>query len=820
MKEEKQEGILYEVEEEVIASPAVIISRKSFLEKIIVAMLIGLVFLMPIFFLPISGVFLGFAKNLLLSGIVIGSLFLTFFLWIKQGSIVFSKSKIFPALFFLVFVYIFSSFLSGIFSESFFGNGMEITTSFEMFLLGALVFLFAVFFRTKERIILAFSALFASSALVFLFQIFHFVFPALTIVGISADKTTNLIGIWSDLGIFSGIIILLSLISLEKLNKKQALLRRVLYVFLVVALFFHALALYSISWIMLGIITLALSVFFFFERVSGVESENISVVEKWVLTPSFAVAMLSLFLVFAGPTVNSKLFQVLNIPPVQDIRPSWSGTQQVFLGVFNENGSTLFSANKKDIIFGVGPNRFSIFWQKYRPREINYTPWWSINFNEGVGTIPTSLITVGIIGALAWIVFLLRFIFSGVWVLRSRYAKMEQFSQFAVLASFVGASYCWIIAFIGTVGSVPFVFAFIFTGLFLGFLSFDGSSQVREYSYLKNPQKGFTVVVVLLCLLGSSVALGYYSLKETRSFFAYRNAVILATGGNLEKADGELSKALALAPSDNYFRSYSALNSYRAQQLVNRTDISPDDLRLQFGMYFKTSIESAQKAIAMDDMNYQNWVSLGNAYAMIVPFGIDKISNDAYVQAVSSYEKAALRDPFNPQIPYVLATLALSHNRSDDAKMYARRVLELKNDNPDALILLSRIEEKSGRLKSALSVMESAPTTELSNPQVLFRIGYLRYKTGNYQSAISALEKVVQMIPDYSDAKYFLGLSYYENSDTSKALKEFNEIKNLNPERTDIIQIINNIRNGSDPLNNQPKKETADSPEKTPAIEI
>jgi tetratricopeptide (TPR) repeat protein len=817
--DEGSQDVLYEIqsEEEIVSTPMVE-KKKSFLEKIIVVILIGLVFLMPIFFLSISG--LEFAKNLLLSGAVIGSLVLTLLLWVKQGSVFFPKSKIFPPLFFLVIVYAFSSFLSGVFSESFFGNSMETTSSFELFLLSILVFLFAVFFRTKERIMYAFSALFISSGIVFLFQIFHLIFPTLTVVGISANKTANLIGIWSDLGIFSGIIVLLSLIFLEKLNKHQRLLRFVIYGFLAVALFFHGLALYSASWIILGIVTLSLSVFFFFERVSGFKSKNVSVVEKWLFTPSFVVAMISVAFIFFGSTINGKLFQVLNIPPVQDIRPSWSGTRQVISGIFKENNSASLVAGKKDIILGVGPNRFFIFWQKYRPREINYTPWWSIDFNEGVGTIPTSLVTVGIIGALAWIVFLLRFIFGGVWVMRSRYAKMDKLGQRIVLASFVGALYCWIVAFIGTVGAIPFTLAFVFTGLFLGFLSFDDAPQVKEYSYLKNPQKGFTIVVVLLVLLGSFVFLGYSSLKKARSFFAYRNAVILATGGDLEKADAELSKAIALAPGDNYYRSYSALNSYRAQQLVTRTDISPDDLRLQFGMYFKTSIESAQKAISIDDANYQNWISLGNAYAMIVPFGIEKISDDAYAQAVASYEKAVIRNPSNPQISYTLAMLAVSGNRPEEAKMYAGRVLELKNDNSDALILLSQIEENSGRFERALSIMESAPATELSNPQILFRIGYLRYKIGNYQSAISVLEKVVQAIPSYSDAKYFLGLSYYGNEETNKALKEFNDIKILNPERTDISQIINNIRNGFDPFNNQPEKESADISAKTPVLKI
>jgi tetratricopeptide (TPR) repeat protein len=427
-----------------------------------------------------------------------------------------------------------------------------------------------------------------------------------------------------------------------------------------------------------------------------------------------------------------------------------------------------------------------------------------------VGTIPTSLITVGIVGLLAWIGFILLFIFGGLRALRSRYREMSTFEQSLSLSSFVGALYCWTSAIFGTVGVVPFTSAFVFTGLFLGLLSSFGSWQVKEYSYLREPQKGFTIVVILLCLLGSSIALGYQISQRTRAFFAYHQAVDSATAGKIEAAEAEFVKALSIAPNDSYYRSYSALNSYKAQQLVSRTDLSPDDLRSQFGLSFKASIESAQKAIAFDGENYLNWISLGNAYAMIVPFGIEKISDDAYSQAVDVYEKAAQRSPLNPQIPYILTTLAVSHNKPDEAREYAKRALDLKNDNPDALILLSQIEDNSGRPKDALALMEGAPAAEFSNPQVLFQLGYLRYKTGNYQAAVSALEKAVKAIPDYANAKYFLGLSYFENADKEKALKEFSDIKRLNPGRADITQIIKNIQNGYAPIGTPSKKENSD----------
>lgn len=771
-------------------------TRFAFLEKTIVGILLGLVFLLPVFFLPLDGVFFGFAKNILLGSALISALMLTLVLWIKEGKIVFPKSPLFIILFILVVVYILSSLLSGSFSNSFFGTGGETTTSFEFLLLGISLLLFAIFFRTKERVFHAFAALFVSALFVFLFQIFHFIFPGLSISGMSPDKTVNLVGAWSDLGIFSGIIAILSLVALEKLPYIGTVARGILYLFLVIALFFHALVFYSDSWLILFVTASAISVFVFLRRRGPVPEENMSPARNQFLTPSFVVAALSLLFVFIGPQVNGKLFELLNIQPIQDVRPSFTGTYLVSRGLYAEKSNT----SKKEVLFGAGPNRFFVPWQKYRPKEVNYTPWWGVDFNEGIGAIPSTAVCVGLLGFFGWVIFLLVFFLGGLRAMGKKLEQMDAFTQCILAASFAAASYAWTAIFLNTVGTVPFALAFIFTGLFLGTLSASGAAQVRDYNYSEAPRAGFSIVVILILLLGSSAVLGYHAIEKTRSFFAYRNAVFAGASGNFEKSSAEFQKAILLAPNDAYYRSFSVLNSYHAQELLLRKDLSAAELRDQFGASFAASITSANKSTELDGANYQNWLTLGNAYSLLVPLNIENISADAYVKAKAAYEEAEKRNPFNPQIPYMIARLALSKNQPNDAIIYAKSALDLKNDYADALILVSQIEDAGGHSSEALATMEGASAFNFSDPTILFQLGYLRYKNGNYKEAASALEKAVQAAPDYANAKYFLGLSYFEFGRTDDALKEFTDIEHSNPDRADITQIVNNLQNGYKPL--------------------
>ena len=769
-----------------------LIPRKIFLEKIITDMLRGLVFLLPIFFLPISGLYYDFSKNILLSLFVIVTFILSIFLWIRQGKVVLPKSKIFMALLFLVAVYSFSSLLSGVFTGSFFGTGNEVASAYEIFILSITTFLFTAYFRTEKHLFSIFVALFASSFFVFLFQIFHFIFPGISIAGLFPTKTATLIGSWSDFGIFSGVVAIVSLIALEKLPENTFVNRKFLYAFLAVSLFFYSISIFTGSWIILALITTFLSVYFFFDRISSLKTRNISIAEKWLATPSFVVAVISVVMIFSGTFVNAKLFGAMNIPPVQDVRPSWSGTIQIFNGMFKED--------IKQSVFGVGPNRFFIPWQKYRPVDINYTPWWNVDFNEGAGTIPTSIITVGIVGAIAWIIFLLSFIIGGIHNLRKKLNHASPRGQFIALSSFVIALYIFAVAFFGGVGAVPFILGFIFTGVFLGALSSFGSPKVREYFYTGDPKKGFVIMVLLLVLLGLSVFIGYRGVARTRSYFANHNAIVLGQAGNYQESNAEFKKAISLAPSDSYYRSFSALNSYQATGLITRTDLSADELRSQFGVSFQGSVESAKVAIAVDDANYLNWLTLANAYSILVPLGIQGISSDAYTQAKISLEQASKRNPYNPQIFYMQARLALANKQTGVAVEYLRQSLSLKSDYNDALLLLAEIEESKGNLKNAITILENSPTVSLSDPTMLFQLGYLRYKNGNYDTAVTALEKAVSITPNYANAKYFLGLSYFEFGRRADAIQQFKDIEKLNPDRTDVAQMIRNIQNGLDPL--------------------
>src|SRR3990170_4676405 len=83
-------------------------------------------------------------------------------------------------------------------------------------------------------------------------------------------------------------------------------------------------------------------------------------------------------------------FSVSNI----EIRPSFGATRSIIT-------STL----KSSPLFGSGPNTFDTDWLQNKPKEVNQSDFWNLNFPHGFGLMPTFIATTGIIGTLAWLLF-------------------------------------------------------------------------------------------------------------------------------------------------------------------------------------------------------------------------------------------------------------------------------------------------------------------------------------------------------------------------------------------------------------------------------
>ena len=787
--------------------------KKTFLDKFGALFLTAFVFLLPIFVFPSSLLPFQAGKALL---VFIFSISL-FVAWvvdrIRVGKVVIPKSFALAVLLGLVFVY----FISALFSKSAFqgivGRGFELDTAFSILSFFLISFLITQFFRTKQSIFNLYIAIFSSFFVLFIFSFIRFVAgPGVFSFGVLNTSVSNLIGSWNDFGVFFGLITILSMVMLEILPPK-GILRFLLYFASALSLLALSVINFNSVWYVVGFFALALFVYSFaFAKVFDSEGNKILEFKdrNFLKLPKvpLVVVLFSIIFLITGSQFFSKEYPNLNVGNyisqklnlVQlEARPSWATTFGVAINTL-----------KTDPLIGVGPNQFYTEWIKYKPKVVNESAFWNVDFNFGIGIIPSAFVSVGLLGALFWIIFLSTFFYSSVRIIKK--PKEDLFAYYLSVTSFVGAAYLWIMSIFYTTSTVPFAFAFIFTGACLASFIVSADIDEKTFSWNTEPSKRFAVLILSIVFIVSSATIIIMVTKRYISLAYFNNALsIFNTTSGLEGAEQNVRKAISVNEEDVYYRGLSEIALINlnivASQVTPKTP--PEEIREKLSLLMGGAIQSAQMARDINPANYQNWVSLAKTYEVFVPL---KIAG-AYENAKSNYIEAAKINPTNPAILLLLARLEVANGQNEVARNFIKQSIDLKGNYTDAIFLLSQIEVAEGNLKEAINSVESASVISPNDPTVFFQLGFLYYNNSDYKKAITSLERAVALEPSYANARYFLGLSYDKSKRKEDAIIQFENIEKTNPTNQEVKFILNNLRAEKDafskvapPLDDKPEK--------------
>lgn len=751
------------------------------LDNVAYGIIAVVVFFLPFFFLPFLGIAPDAAKiHLLQIGIV-----LAFIIWLsvslREGTISFAKTIVFAALALVPLASLVSGIFSGQARVSMLGSGTEISTFLGSILFFLLTILAANYFREIKRISFLYRGLFFGALIIVLFQTARFIGgPDFLSLGLFGNPTDNILGKWNDLGLFFGAIALLSVFSLQFLSpggfKKWSL-----YAALIASVTFLAIINFSLAWILLGIFSLAAFVYglsFGVANMSGTDAPR----GRLPLLP-LIVAIVAIIFLLPGDFFTNAIAAKLNIQHIE-VRPSWSATYDI-------TKATL----KEDPFLGVGPNRFANQWLLEKPAGVNETLFWNSDFNFGIGVISSSVVTMGLFGLAAWLIFFLVFLYVGGRGALLQYDTARD--RFYAFSSFFMALYFWIAAIFYVPGVVLYAFAFLFTGVCIAFLTRTRSVAVGTLSFANNPRIGFLSVLVIIILIITSVVGVYMLGQRLASAYLFGKGITAANvSGDVAYAEKLVGRASGLYANDMYYRTLSDVQIVRLGAVLSQKDLKQDTIRAQFQEVLGNAIGNARAAVDFDQSNYLNWLALGRVYEAVVPLGIE----GAYENADAAYKEALARNPEGPAIQVVLARLELAKGDTARARGYLASALQKKTNYTEAIFLLSQIEASAGNIREAITQAEHASLIAPNDVGIFFQLGFLRYKNDDYNGAISALERAVTLNPVYANAKYFLGLSYAKVGRQGDAIAQFDGIAALNPDNSEVRNILNNLNVGDDPF--------------------
>jgi cytochrome c-type biogenesis protein CcmH/NrfG len=754
-----------------------VVAARNSLETVSIWALIVTLAVATLIFFPFSMSLITVKTFVLAAGMLV-TLALYILARLSRGNIIFPPLLLVGALWLPAIAYVLSAAFSGIpFTSALWGIALEPDTLGFILSAAFLGTLAACVLRRPEqyRLFLRAGA--------WLFGIVTAIEVLVVIFGQFISKISpsfSIIGSFQDLAFFLGLGIISVLISFRFLELPRNSYR-LLVATGILALLLLAIANSQVVWVLLALVSLGLFIEAVMQRgpktvyadIDEMDEESKEPFEtsgnNYPLVMPLVVLVISLFFLVGG-TLSGALSNALHIN-ILSVSPSWQSTLSI--------GHNVYSSSP---FFGSGPGTFGVDWLKYRDASLNSTIFWSTNFSSGIGFIPTSLVTTGLLGALAWILFIGFFVAFGLRVLIVR-TPTDPFIRYSAILSFVAALYLFTVAIFGSPSAIILVLAFVFAGLFISTTRFAELGSQWGVVFSRKPRIGFVIVFLLTIILLAAVFVAYVLTERYIAVteLTYANAAFSA--GNFDSANKDAQNSISFAPSATAYQIEAGIANAELNQIAASSTMSATAAQQAFQTSLSAGINAALTATSIAPSDYQNWVMLGNLYAEAVPLGV----SGSYNNAKTAYQKAQALDPTDPQIQYIFAQLDIANKDNKAAEADLKAAIALKQDYTDAIFLLSQLEVQDGDVKDALSSALAAAYFTPNNPNILFQVGILYAATNDFQNAAAALEAAVTADPQFANARYFLAAVYAKQNDMKDALAQMQAIAALSADNAKAV---------------------------------
>jgi tetratricopeptide (TPR) repeat protein len=461
----------------------------------------------------------------------------------------------------------------------------------------------------------------------------------------------------------------------------------------------------------------------------------------------------------------------------------------------------------KSLIFGSGPGTFFYRWSKYKPEDINQTPFWGMRFFQPASEIFNLLITTGILGLLAFLFLIgvcLKKIFGFVLTqIETEDPEKKRFLLWGILVGFFSLVFLFFL--------YPANFSILF--LFWLLVSFTALFEEKKRKTIALQTSslralGFTFFLVLILISGISLAIlyGQKYLGEVR----YTQGLRAWQRGEIEISKDYLRRATNLNPKmDLYWRDLSQILLFQLQGLLARTDLNQEEMISFARNLINEAVNSANQATVVDPNNVANWNIRGFVYHNLIG-----IVGGAEDWALISYERAKELEPVNPYIfteigkVYLLKSDLLAQQGNQEqrtenlkkAKENFEKAIELKSDYAPAHFQIAMIYIRENKINQAIEKLESTKVVAPFDSGLAFQLGLVYYNNNQFDKAKAEFERAVLIDPNYSNARYFLGLILDREGKKKEAILQFEEIEKFNPENQEVKKILSNLRAGKPAL--------------------
>ena len=750
-----------------------LVNNTIIFEKVSKVLLLVLVFLIPLWFLPITQDFLDFQKQ----AVFLLFVFLTLVVWViktlKNKKINIKLSWVYLPVILFVLVSLVSSFFSVWQYVSFWGWPLNVSDSFISVLFFALLFFLIVNIIESEKeavwLIISFISSFAIAVLYSIlqsYQIFAIPFPFFEL------STFNTIGSMNSIAVLSAVFFPLSLMLAFSL---KGILKWIL--FLISIIFFLGVLLVNFfyAWISLA---LGLVILIFLGVLHLKEKSTF----QWIYFPIVLLILSLVFLIFR--------FSIPGLPKIiQEQSPSGSTQMHIFYGSVKQNA-----------VFGTGPATFSLDYSKYHGAWLNKSVFWGATFSSGASEIMDKFITTGIAGGiLVLAIFLTAILFSIREILKSKGDDIYSFLKFGLVASLVAMFSAQMFYY------ANFVISFAFW-ILLALVSFIFSKKQKKIALPKESKQfvGWFSFFLIVFIFG--IGFIFIAGQKYAAEISYFNGLKEISRGNQDNGISKMISATKLNPSvDLYWRDLAQFYISSVININSDSNLSDSDKKSKSQSTISNAVFSANQSIKAGPANVENWNMRGYVYRNLI--GIE----NAAELAIESYSKSVELQPASPFAwtelarVYFLKAQYLASQKSDinsqndalnKSLESSNKAIELDSDYAPAYYLVALVYDQQGNSDEVIKKLEETQKAAPNDVSLAFQIGMIYYQKNQIDKASIQFERARDLDNNYSNARYMLGLVYEKQGSIDKAMNEFEKLKELNPNDSEIQTILDNLKAG------------------------
>lgn len=492
--------------------------------------------------------------------------------------------------------------------------------------------------------------------------------------------------------------------------------------------------------------------------------------------------------------VLSLLFIFIKTPLVARVPIEVSPSQGASLEIAQE---TL----RESPAFGSGPATYFADFARYRSSSLNQSVLWSVRFDRAASFALTTLATLGIAGALLWL--LLVMMTMGL-VVRSFVRERDPVVWLLTTALF----FPWLALVVSRFlyhSTMALEFQFWFA---TALLMIAMSRSARRATFTSSPRVllGTSFAAVVFAVLMVIVLLVGVTRFTAAVIFARAVHASGVPGVDLENVASSIARATAFDPrTDVYWRNLSQVALLRAGQASNVEELRP---RLD------AAVNAARRATLVSPVNAQNWVMLGNVYEQMT--GPVRGAGELAIQA---FEKSGELDPKNPLYFTEIAKVHLAlvdalragkdqgkgaeaeiADRLTDALDALGDALTLKTDYAPAHFYTAATLERQGKLRDAVKKMETVVQANPRDVGAMFQLSLLYLKNNETDRAENQLKRAVQLAPNYANAHWYLAAIYERRGAIADAVKEIEAVLTSNPDNQSIKDRLAQLKSGRQPV--------------------